>query len=55
MAQKLVYAEIQNLEQDGDQHPGFSSLYGRLNGIWRNKQALAAVPEYLADMGGPED
>jgi peptidyl-prolyl cis-trans isomerase D len=55
MGQKLVYAEIQNLEQDGDQHPGFSSLYGRMNGIWRNNQALAAVPEYLADMGGPED
>jgi len=41
-AQKFLAAEINNLEREGDLHPGFSSLYGRLNGIWRNREALGS-------------
>jgi len=41
-AQKFLAAEINNLEREGDLHSGFSSLYGRLNGIWRNREALGS-------------
>jgi hypothetical protein len=54
VAQKLLQAELKALEQDGNLHPGFSSLYGRFNGIWRNKEALgngASVP----DLSGLDD
>jgi peptidyl-prolyl cis-trans isomerase D len=54
VAQKLLGAEIKSLEQEGDQHPGFSSLYGRFNGIWRNKEALGN-PEALPDFSGVDE
>jgi hypothetical protein len=55
VAQKVLTAEVRTLQRDGDLHPGFSSLYGRFNGIWRNKEALMAGPDFLPDLGGPED
>jgi peptidyl-prolyl cis-trans isomerase D len=55
VAQKFLSAEIQALERDGDLHPGFSSLYGRLNGIWRNKEALGTGAESIPDLGGLDD
>jgi peptidyl-prolyl cis-trans isomerase D len=55
VAQKFLSAEIQALERDGDLHPGFSSLYGRLNGIWRNKEALGTGAGSIPDFGGIDD
>lgn len=52
VAQKDISAEIQSLERDGDLHGGFSSIYGRMNGIWRNKQLLNAGLDFLPDPGG---
>ncbi len=37
---KLVQAELQNLYSDGRLRKGFSSLWGRLSGIWVNEEAL---------------
>jgi peptidyl-prolyl cis-trans isomerase D len=54
-AQKMLTAEIQALQRDGELHSGFGSLYGRFNGIWRDKQALAAGVDYLPDVGGLDD
>ena len=54
VAQKLLMAELNHLEQEGDQHPGFSSLYGRFNGIWRNKEALGSGAE-IPDFSGVDD
>jgi peptidyl-prolyl cis-trans isomerase D len=51
-AQKVISAEIQALQRDGELHGGFSSLYGRMNGIWRNRQALAAGADYLPNVAG---
>jgi len=53
-AQKLLSAELQALERDGDLHAGFSSLYGRFNGIWRNKEALGNGTD-LPDFSGIGD
>lgn len=30
--------ELQYIEQQGNKHPGLSSMYGRFNGIWRNNK-----------------
>jgi peptidyl-prolyl cis-trans isomerase D len=54
-AQKSITAEVRALERDGERHPGFSSLYGRMNGIWRNRQALSGSLDYLAGMGGIDE
>jgi peptidyl-prolyl cis-trans isomerase D len=48
VAQKQLIAELQDLERNGDLHPGFSSFYGRYNGIWRN-------PETSGNGAGQED
>jgi peptidyl-prolyl cis-trans isomerase D len=55
VAEKQLSAELQTLQRDGDQHPGFSSVYGRYNGIWRNKEALAGGGGDLPDFGGADD
>ena len=39
-AQKLLGAELGALNAAGRQRPGFSSLYGRFAGIWKNEEAL---------------
>lgn len=44
-AQKLVQAELQNLYADGRLRQGFSSLWGRLNGVWINEDALKAAAQ----------
>ncbi|MBS1784573.1 MAG: peptidyl-prolyl cis-trans isomerase [Acidobacteria bacterium] len=36
-AQKLLGSEMQTLLRQGNLHPGFSSLWGHLNGIWIDK------------------
>lgn len=36
-AQKLLSAELETLSREGRLHPGFSSLWGRLGGIWINE------------------
>jgi peptidyl-prolyl cis-trans isomerase D len=53
-AEKLLTAELVTLSEEGRQHPGFSSLYGRLNGIWRNEEVLSKlagdVPDAMPDI-----
>lgn len=39
-AQKLLSAELQTLQRKGRLHPGFSSLWGHLDGIWQNEDFL---------------
>jgi hypothetical protein len=55
VAQKFLSAELTSLEQSGELHPGFSSFYGRFNGIWRNQEVLAAGADSIPDFGGPDD
>jgi parvulin-like peptidyl-prolyl isomerase len=55
VAQKFLSAEVLSLEREGDLHPGFSSLYGRFNGIWRNREALGAELDAVPDLGGVDD
>lgn len=50
VAQKQLTAELQDLERNGDLHPGFSSFYGRYNGIWHNTETGGT-----GNGGGPED
>jgi peptidyl-prolyl cis-trans isomerase D len=54
VAQKQLSAELQSLERTGDLHPGFSSLYGRYNGIWRDQQALSEGMD-ATDLGGVDE
>ena len=54
VAQKQLSAELMNLERTGDLHPGFSSLYGRYNGIWRDQQALSEGMD-TPDLGGVDE
>ncbi|HEU4952282.1 MAG TPA: peptidyl-prolyl cis-trans isomerase [Holophagaceae bacterium] len=42
-AQKLLSAELETLLRQGDLHPGFSSLWGHLGGIWKNEAYLKAL------------
>jgi len=53
VAQKQLSAELLNLQRTGELHPGFSSLYGRFNGIWRNQDALGNGE--LPDFPGLDD
>jgi len=55
VAQKQLSAELLTLERDGSLHPGFSSLYGRLNGIWRNQELLGKGADVIPDLGGGLD
>ena len=55
VAQKFLTAELKSLEREGDLHPGFSSLYGRLNGIWRNPDALGSRPGSAPDPGALDE
>jgi peptidyl-prolyl cis-trans isomerase D len=54
VAENLLTAELRTLSQDGRLHPGFSSLYGRFGGIWKNEEALRKivgdVPDALPDI-----
>jgi peptidyl-prolyl cis-trans isomerase D len=54
-AQKFLAAELENLQNQGELHPGFSSFYGRWNGIWENKEMLHAGEEGIPDFGEPMD
>ena len=42
-AQKLLSAELETLLRQGNLHPGFSSLWGHLGGIWKNEAYLKAL------------
>ena len=42
-AQKLLSAELESLQSNGKLHPGFSSLWGHLDGIWISEDYLKAV------------
>lgn len=42
-AQRLLSAELETLYRDGKLHPGFSSLWGHLNGIWINEDYVKAL------------
>ncbi|MDR3672327.1 MAG: peptidyl-prolyl cis-trans isomerase [Holophaga sp.] len=55
VAQKFLSAELQTLEREGSLHPGFSSLYGRFNGIWRNKEVLGKGIDSVPDLSGLDD
>jgi len=55
VAQKFLSAELVNLEETGDLHAGFSSFYGRFNGIWRNQDVLASGADGIPDFGGIDD
>ena len=45
VAQQILEAELEHLNLVGRQHPGFSSLYGRYNGIWMNQQVMNQGPD----------
>jgi hypothetical protein len=53
VAEKLLGAELMTLAEDGRKRPGFSSLYGRFGGIWKNEDVLrklsADVPDSASD------
>jgi peptidyl-prolyl cis-trans isomerase D len=55
VAQKFLSTEVQSLEREGDLRPGFSSFYGRFNGIWRNREALGTGVDGVPDLGGLDD
>jgi len=42
-AQKLLGAELGALNAAGRLRPGFSSLYGRFGGIWKNEEAMKKI------------
>jgi peptidyl-prolyl cis-trans isomerase D len=55
VAQKQLTAELQDLERNGDLHPGFSSFYGRYNGIWRNPETSSGNGAGQEDFSGLDD
>ena len=55
VAQKQLTAELQDLERNGDLHPGFSSFYGRYNGIWRNLETSSGNGAGQEDFSGLDD
>jgi peptidyl-prolyl cis-trans isomerase D len=50
-AGKLLNAELRAMITEGRLRPGFSSLWGRLSGIWVNKQALEKNGADMQDLG----
>ena len=54
VAEKLLSAELQTMATEGRERKGFSSLYGRLGGIWENEDALkrlaAEAPDTTPDL-----
>ena len=52
-AQKLIFSELEHLRREGDLHPGFSSLWGHLDGIWKNDSFLASLR--ASAPGGADD
>ena len=51
VAEKLLTAELRNLDSEGRLRPGFSSFWGRLSGVWINKDLAKASAEDLQDYG----
>ncbi|BDU74402.1 peptidylprolyl isomerase [Mesoterricola silvestris] len=49
VAEKLLTAELMTLAEEGRKRPGFSSLYGRFGGIWRNEEALKRMGSDVPD------
>lgn len=49
VAEKLLTAELVTLAEQGRKRPGFSSLYGRFGGIWRNEEALKRMGSDVPD------
>lgn len=50
VAQKLLSAELRTLAQTGSKHPGLSSLYGRIGGIYKNEEALKKLTGDVPDL-----
>ncbi|HXC16416.1 MAG TPA: peptidyl-prolyl cis-trans isomerase [Holophagaceae bacterium] len=48
-AQKLLSAELQTLQRNGNLHPGFSSLWGHFDGIWINDGFLKQLQSTNTD------
>ena len=50
---KLLTAELRALDTKGRQRPGLSSFWGRMDGIWINKDAekrlMEEVPDFTQD------
>jgi len=49
VAEKLLTAELVTLAEQGRKRPGFSSLYGRFGGIWKNEEALKRMGSDVPD------
>ncbi len=49
VAEKLLTAELVTLAEQGRKRPGFSSLYGRYGGIWKNEDALKRMSSDVPD------
>ena len=50
VASKLLTAELRDLDAQGRQHPGLSSFWGRMDGIWINKEAEKRMMEEMPDL-----
>ncbi len=48
-AQNFLEAEVKDLDAKGRLRPGFSSLWGYMNGIWTSSDASKAMPELSED------
>ena len=51
VAEKLLTAELRALDAEGRQRPGLSSFWGRIDGIWINKDAEKRLLEEVPDLG----
>lgn len=54
-AEKLLSAELRDLAVKGRQHPGLSSLYGRVGGIWMNEEALKKLQADAPDVASDQE
>jgi peptidyl-prolyl cis-trans isomerase D len=51
VAEKLLTAELRDLDAEGRKHPGLSSFWGRFGGVWINKDAEKRGLEEMPDFG----
>ena len=54
-AGKLLTAELRSLDTKGRQRPGLSSFWGRIDGIWINKEAEKKLMEEVPDFNQDAD
>lgn len=50
--QRILSAELEDLDLRGRQHSGLSSFWGRTNGIWINEDLTKKTIDDVPDMGG---